>query len=62
MRPRYWNGVPYGSCNELVPPGVEWIFITRNGDAVDVDRFLVSARYWLWRTNQEVPRSWKNHG
>ena len=45
VRPRYWNGVPYGNYNELVPPGVGWSFITRNGDAVDVDRFLVSARY-----------------
>lgn len=45
VRPQYWNGVPYGAYNELVPPGVAWDFVTGDGDAVDVDRFLVTARY-----------------
>ncbi len=43
--PRYWNGVPYGEYNELVPPGVAWTFATHGDDSVDVDRFLISARY-----------------
>ena len=45
VRPRYWNGVPYGAYNELVPPGVAWGFGTANGNSVDVDRFFVRARY-----------------
>jgi flagellar hook assembly protein FlgD len=45
VEPRYWNGVPYGEYNELVQPGVAWAFATHGDDAVDVDRFLVTARY-----------------
>lgn len=47
VEPRYGHGVRGGttSSGDEIPPGVLWGFSTKDGNAVDVQRFIVTARY-----------------
>lgn len=47
VEPRYGHGVPgdYTGSGDVIPPGVLWGFTTTGGNAVDVQRFVVTARY-----------------
>ena len=47
VEPMYGHGVPgdYTGSGEVIPPGVLWGFSTKAGNAVDVERFVVTARY-----------------
>jgi len=47
VEPRYGHGVPgdIAGSGDAIPPGVLWGFSTKDGNAVDVQRFLVTARY-----------------
>lgn len=47
VEPSYGHGVP-ADCSgsgDLIPPGVLWGFSTKHGNAVDVQEFVVTARY-----------------
>lgn len=47
VEPRYGHGVAGDNTGsgDAIPPGVLWGFTTKDGNAVDVQRFVVTARY-----------------
>jgi hypothetical protein len=47
VEPRYGRGVPADTTGsgDAIPPGVLWGFSTKDGNAVDVEKFVVTARY-----------------
>ncbi len=47
VEPSYGHGVPgdYTGSGDPIPPGVLWGFSTKDGNAVDVQEFVVTARY-----------------
>lgn len=47
VEPRYGHGVPGDTTGsgDAIPPGVLWGFSTKGENAVDVQRFVVTARY-----------------
>lgn len=47
VEPMYGHGVPWdvSGSGDPIPPGVLWGFSTKDGNAVDVGTFIVTARY-----------------
>ena len=47
VEPSYGHGVPEDEAGsgDAIPPGVLWGFTTKDGNAVDVQEFVVTARY-----------------